>query len=238
VTYLWKLASEESLQYGVFIGLSLIVFVLTGMIYQSSRSSFQRFFGSLNPLLAVLIVIILGLSLLSFLLYKTQLAIYSQSDVKGRLLAAGLALLFAVVMILVDRAVVFPADLNVPFPHSLAFYPVMGYVAEIIFHVLPLVLLYFFLNALLGEMSPARLLWVSILIVALIEPIFQIRPFAGQYSNWTVASVGLHIFLLNLVQLLIFRRYDFVTMYSFRLVYYLLWHILWGHLRLSLLFQR
>jgi hypothetical protein len=51
-----------------------------------------------------------------------------------------------------------------------------------------------------------------------------------------VAYVGLHIFLIGLVQLLLFTRYDFITMYTFRLSYYAIWHILWGHLRLNLIF--
>lgn len=37
-------------------------------------------------------------------------------------------------------------------------------------------------------------------------------------------------------RLALFKRYDFVTMYTFRLVYYLLWHIVWGVIRLRLLF--
>lgn len=44
---------------------------------------------------------------------------------------------------------------------------------------------------------------------------------------------GLHVFLINLSQLMIFKRYD---LYSFRLVYYIFWHIVWGYMRLKLLF--
>jgi hypothetical protein len=42
--------------------------------------------------------------------------------------------------------------------------------------------------------------------------------------------------LINLCQLLIFRRYDFISMYTFRIAYYMLWHVLWGYARLRLLF--
>jgi hypothetical protein len=34
----------------------------------------------------------------------------------------------------------------------------------------------------------------------------------------------------------IFRRYDAVAMYFLRLVYYAIWHIGWGYVRLSVLF--
>ncbi|MCB9291467.1 MAG: hypothetical protein H6560_29470 [Lewinellaceae bacterium] len=45
--------------------------------------------------------------------------------------------------------------------------------------------------------------------------------------------MSLHIFLINLIQLWLFKRYDFVSMYTFRLVYYLIWHIGWGWVRLG-----
>jgi len=51
-----------------------------------------------------------------------------------------------------------------------------------------------------------------------------------------LAYVGLHVFLINLLQLWLFKRYDLISMYSFRLAYYLLWHIGWGHVRLKLRF--
>jgi len=75
------------------------------------------------------------------------------------------------------------------------------------------------------------------LIVALIEPVFQVSFPGGQKSVWALLFVGGRIFLLSLVQLFLFKHDDFFSMYSFRLVYYFLWHILWGHLRLSILFQ-
>jgi hypothetical protein len=48
--------------------------------------------------------------------------------------------------------------------------------------------------------------------------------------------VGVFVFVFTLVELDIFRRYDFVAMYVFRLTYYLWWHIIWGTLRLQWLF--
>jgi hypothetical protein len=216
---LWRLVVEQKLQYTVFLILSGIVIILTVVTYLSNPSLFQRFFG-----------------MFSFLLNDGQFVVYRQGNLNGLLLAIGLAVPFAAVMILVDRRAPFPADINVSFPYSLTFYPAIGYVVEILFHVLPFCLLYFILGALVGESSSIRLTWLIILIVVLIEPVFQVSLTAGQNSNGVIAYLGLHLFLINLVQLLLFRRYDFITMYSFRLSYYALWHILWGHLRLSLLF--
>jgi hypothetical protein len=57
------------------------------------------------------------------------------------------------------------------------------------------------------------------------------------YTTWAAAYVFLNVWVINMVQLALFKRYDFVSMYAFRLMYYLLWHIAWGHARLGLLFS-
>jgi hypothetical protein len=231
----WRLLSEETLQVIVLLSLSVIVLVLTGIMCASNSAAFQRFFGRIHPLLVVFIVVVLGLILFPYLLSNGEFAVYERGNSKGLLLAIGLAVPFAAAIILVDRTAPFPVDTNVPFPDSMLFYPVMGYVAEILFQILPFCLVYFVLSVVLGESSKTRITWVAILIAALIEPIFQVVFSEGQ-PVWAVAYVGLHVFLICLVQMLLFRRYDFFTMYSFRLAYYALWHILWGHLRLNLLF--
>ena len=233
---LWRLISEQTLQYSVFIGLSLIAFILTGIIFAQKSASFQRFFGRVNPLLVVFAVFVLGLILLSLLLSKSQFAIYRPGNIKGLLIAIGLAVPFGVVMILADHRIVFSADTNIAYPESLMFYPAIGYVAEILFHVLPFTLLYFSLNAILGGSNQTTIIWISIVLASLAEAIFQSVFMVGQYPAWAVAYVGLHVFLISFAQLFLFWRYDFITMYAFRLSYYLIWHILWGHLRLSLLF--
>jgi hypothetical protein len=233
---LWSLISEQAFQYSVFLGLSAVVFALTVITYISNRPSFERFFGRINPLLVVFLVIIIGLILFTYLLHDGKFAVYQQGNYKGLLLAVVLALPFGAVIILVDRMSSFPINTNILYPNSLTFYPVMGYVVQILFHILPFCLVYFSLGKLLGEASIERIIWVSILVAALIEPIFQITFMLGRDPSWKVAYVGLHIFLIGLVELLLFRHYDFITMYTFRLSYYFLWHILWGHLRLKLLF--
>ena len=50
------------------------------------------------------------------------------------------------------------------------------------------------------------------------------------------AYVAAFVFVFTLVELYIYRRYDFVSMYSFRLAFYIWWHIIWGYLRLQWLF--
>ena len=72
---------------------------------------------------------------------------------------------------------------------------------------------------------------------AFLEPIFQQGlVFSEKPLLWAEVYVGLHVFAFNIFQMYVFRRYDFVSMYLFRLVYYIHWHIVWGYVRLQLLF--
>jgi len=90
---------------------------------------------------------------------------------------------------------------------------------EILFHVLPLTILLISLTSILKNISYSYIIWICILIVALLEPSFQALPMASSnhFPLWAVTIVWLNIFLFNLSQLLIFKRYDFISMYSFRL---------------------
>jgi len=228
-----ELITSEKLQYLIFVIISIAVTMMTGII--SDSLLFERYFGKINPLIIIISTSILGVILLSSLLAKGQFLIYKKGNINGILLA-GLAVVFAAVIILVDIKVVFLNDINVLFPQSLLFYPAIGFVVEILFHILPMSLLFFFLSSFFKRISNRLIIWICILTVSILEPVYQTISFIGYYPSWTVFYICFHILLINLVQLLIFKRYDFVSMYIFRLFYYLLWHIIWGYMRLELLF--
>jgi hypothetical protein len=233
-----ELVSNQRSQYLVFIGLSIGVAGLIAIVYSSSNLIFQRFLGRINPFVAFLFVFLLGLFFLSYLLSQGWFAIYERANLTGLLRSSGLAALLGLIMILVDLKIVFPPDTNVLFPESVLFYPAIGFFAEILFHVLPLSVLLISLTSIFKNISFDNIIWICIPIVALLEPIYQTIPMgsSNRYPLWAIVYVGLHVFLINLFQLLIFKRYDFISMYSFRLVYYLFWHIGWGYMRLRLLF--
>ncbi len=238
MTRIKELISNERPQYQVFTGLSIGVVVLTGILYFSDNLLFKRFIGGINPIIASFFIILSGVISLTFLLSRGWFAIYKKANLKGLIRRSSLAALFVLITILVDLKIVFPADLNVLFPESLLFYPAMGFFVEILFHVLPLSILLISLTSIFKNISSKNIIWICILIVSLLEPIYQTIPMASsnQYPLWAVAIVLLNLFLFNLSQLLIFKRYDFISMYSFRLVYYLFWHIGWGYIRLNVLF--
>lgn len=236
MTTIKVLISRDRLQYLIFFSLSLAVTGLTGMIYFTNDQPFERFIGKVNPLLAGIFIVILGGILLTVLLSRGWFEIYKKENLKGLHRSAGLAAILGIIMILVDLKIVFPADTNILFPASLLFYPAIGFFVEILFHVLPLTLLLVALTSLFRNLRFDKILWISIVIVALLEPVYQTLWMGGRYPLWAVAYVGFQVFLINLFQLIIFKRYDFISMYSFRLVYYLFWHIGWGYIRLKVLF--
>jgi hypothetical protein len=228
--------SENKPQYLLFISLSVSMLILTGILYGLDKSSYQRFLGRMNPLLIFIITMLLGILLMSFLLSATTCKINQKAALSRIIFIMGIPLILIAGIVWVDTRGVFPKDLNVEFPHSLLFYPSIAYIVEIIFHVLPFTLCFFIVTTIFKQLDHAKALLIIIPLVALIEPIFQIINFGRNYPFWAVAYVGANILVINLSQLWLFVKYDFISMFALRLVYYLLWHIIWGELRLRWLF--
>ena len=141
--------------------------------------------------------------------------------------------MLAVLIVIADFVIRYPQDINVPFPQALLFCPAVGFMAEIMFHVLPLALLLLASTPLVGRLGGERVVWLGILLVAVLEPTFQ-ALFEG--FTWRAAYTWIHVGAIALLQLYAFRRFDFVSMVAFRLIYYAYWHILWGVIRLEVLF--
>ena len=233
-----ELVSRERSQYLIFVALSIGVLAFTGILYLSDNLTFQRFLGQANPLIVFLFAAILGFFLLSFLLSQNWFVIYEKENLKEIIRSATLAALLGTVMILVDTKIIFSADTNILFPKSLLFYPAIAFLVDILFHVLPLTVLLLIMNSILRNAGFETVFWICLLIVAFLEPAYQVVNMgsSNHFPGWAVAYIGIHIFLINIFQLLIFRQHGFISMYLFRLVYYSFWHVGWGILRLELLF--
>jgi hypothetical protein len=70
-------------------------------------------------------------------------------------------------------------------------------------------------------------------------PVIVGTPVVGTPAAYDVPTIvydGLHVLAINICQLHLFKRYDFVSMFAFRLAYYAVWHVVWGHVRLGVLF--
>lgn len=205
----------------------------------SGSEAFAPYFGPLHPLVAVAIVVLPGAAALVYLRSRGWFEIRrgGPHGREGLRVAAVIAVVLTIPVIVVDALGGFPQGLNVTLPGALVFYPVIALVAEMVFHVVPLALLLGALGLLLrSRVGEAKTVWVAMLLASAIEPVFQVVAARGESPTWAVTYVGLHLTGFNLLALAIFRRYDFLTLYAFRVVYYLGWHILWGWARLRLLF--
>ena len=136
-------------------------------------------------------------------------------------------MLLAVEIVIADLLIRYPENTNVPMPRALLFYPTVGFVAEVVFHLLPLMLLLPALSALQRRLGADRVVRIAIMITAVAEPTFQIL-FKCERRTWASDYTWIHVFVIAFLQLQLFRRYHYATMYMFRLVYYAYWHIIWG----------
>jgi hypothetical protein len=198
---------------------------------------FARYFGDLPVPLALLIAAAAGAASLGFLRARAGLVLVGRDRIgRGLLEGALLATLLAVPTILVDVVAPFPAGINVASPAALYFYPIIGAVAEVAFHLVPLALLVLVGQLATGTRATERRLWWCFVLVALTEPIFQVAFGWDQSPPWVSVYVAGHLYLFGVLELRSYLRHGFVAMYAFRLVYYLHWHIVWGALRHDLLF--
>ena len=206
--------------------------VAAALLAWTSPDDVERWFGSIPAVAALPIVGLVGYGTLTFLRSRGY---WDDSDEGWRpgsfpYAVAG-SVPFAAIAIAVDSLFGFSEDMNVAWPASVLFYPMIALVAEVLFHLAPLgAVVLLSKSRWSGLTLDARSIGV-IGGVALVEPTFQV------VANPTLAAfVFPHVYLIGFVQLLLLRKYGYVAMVAFRLSYYLLWHIVWGALRLPILF--
>lgn len=229
--------NDDRTQTLAFLAVSLCIFGFTVVLSIFPTASFRLFFGDIPALLAVSMIIFLGFGSIKFILSRGWFSIYKRVNFGQLPRFSVVAVLFLSGAIFIDVTFPFPIDINLPFPKSALFYPIMGYVVDILFHIVPLTLLMGVLVTVFKNADREKILFACILIVSIIEPIYQYMfvPSIGK-PLWLDIFDGTRLFLFSFVQLNILKRYDFISMYSFRIVYYLLWHIIWGSIRLLILF--
>ena len=231
-----QLHLNRTWQYATYAMIFLIALIFIIILLPSSGSFFRRFFGETNAVLVLLFTALAGAVALRLLQSRFNFVLFiGRGTSQGLIQSAGLATILAVAIVIADFFIRYPEDINVPIPQAILFYPSVGFIAEIVFHVLPLALLLIILNPLGSWVGRERVIWLAILVVAVLEPTFQIL-FGGEVLTWRSAFTWIHVFAIAFLQLYVFWRFDFVSMYGFRLVYYAYWHILWGTLRLDVLF--
>lgn len=224
-------------RYATYLLLSAVVLALTAALLPSSAHHFARFFGGANPLVVVAATSVIGGAALVFLQSRGGFAVLrGRRTLRGIGLSAALAALPALAAVVADLLLGYPEDMNVPVPPALLFYPAVGFAAEVAFHLVPLGLLLLVMTPLVRLIGLTRVIWLGMLLTAFVEPTFQALLARGS-SPSLVAYTWTHVSAISLLELYVFRRFDFVSMYTFRLCYYALWHVLWGSIRLDVLFD-
>ena len=236
----WIILTSERKQYFMLSILSLIIFIFATGLYFADPLSFQIYLGTLNPLLIIGSLYTISIVVLTYFLSQGWFIFNKEKFLAGLRYSFPLTTGIAFVIMIVDLIFALPPDLNRPFPESLFFYPVMGYIVEVIFHLVPLALLLVLFSHIFRKTSEEKRIWVGIFIVSILEPMLQLSfGFSTEYPPIVVGySNGIHVFLINFLQLTCFKRYDFFSMFTFRMIYYFFWHILWGYIRLIILFPR
>lgn len=146
--------------------------------------------------------------------------------------------LLGIPLIIWDVIFVLPGDTNILGITALPFYAAGAFLVEVIQHTVPLVIWLGIFGQLIFRGNYQNIIfWVGALIVAAFEPISQLGgTFFSGYSPAFYAVGALIIYGINLVQLYIFRHNGFVPMFVMRLGMYFFWHVIWGSIRLRVLF--
>ena len=193
-----KIIFKERFQFLIFLYLSLGVAAFTLILSYIDYYTFSRFLGNIDPLLAILITILTGFSVLKFLLSKTQFAIYKKHNFKTYFIVTSIVIVFGIEVIASDIWLVdYSPEINITFPKSILFYLSMGYIVEVFFHLLPISLIIIILTS-FRKFSINRIVWISIITVSIIEPLFQI--WFTDHSLTTTIYTGIDVYLFSLAQ--------------------------------------
>lgn len=218
-----------------FVAISGAAIVGAALLRNTDTADFERFIGNVPPIVAVAVASAAGAAALVLL----DSAGWVGSDPSRRGLARStvIALGLGAAIIVADSALGFGEEINVPWPASVLFYPVIALIAEVAFHLVPLALVVMASRRWHRLRKGAGAVTVPIIAVALFEAVYQIVGTAsGDISPWLLAYLGLHLIVFASAGLTSLRQYGFGSMIWLRLVYYAIWHVAWGVLRLDLLF--
>ena len=227
---------SEWMQIKIYLLVSFFVLAFTCILTVIDPNSFKRFIGTINPIILISLLIIGGFVFLKFFLSRNWFEIYDIKEIKKQKFVYYLPILLAFIPILIDLTFRYPEATNVYFPQSLLFYPIIGFVAEMMFHLIPIFLLLLILSSMFKNLNIKRINWIIILTISFIEPLYQTIWSPSYFPLGITIYMVFHLYLFNAIELYAFKRHGFLAMYSVRLIYYLTWHIVWGYFRILILF--
>lgn len=151
--------------------------------------------------------------------------------------AIGMGLVAALFLIVWDILFVLPRDVNVVGLISIPFYLTGAFFVEVVQHLIPLAAWLGIVGQfIMRGRREAIGFWIGALFIAVLEPLLQLGGgiFVGYSAAFFIVAAVL-MYLINLLQLYLFRQGGFAPMFLFRLGMYLLWHVIWGAVRLRVL---
>jgi len=217
---------------------SAIAWTVLVLLSIEGTADLGAYLGDRAPWLVAAVVCAGGLFAMKILYRTAGFALLRPAATKRGFLMASLAVVpFAAGVTIADLVWRFPENINVPLPQAALFYPAIGFVAQLALHVIPLALLLAAGRMVPGDSERRWWIWLCIVLVSAIEAAIQVASaIDGGGQAAMVAYVAVSLWLFGVVELSLYRRFDFLTMYVFRLVYYGYWHLVWGSLRLEWLF--
>ncbi|MCA9607445.1 MAG: hypothetical protein KC619_17685 [Myxococcales bacterium] len=204
----------------VLATLAVAVLGLGGLVSVVAPAAWRRYCGPLEPHVGIAVIAVAAPALVWLLARRADLPVLRRGTVARDLaLAALLAAPFIAAVIVLDRLARFPADINVPLPQALAFYPFIACVVETVFHLAPLALLLTAGRAVTRASLTNPAVWSCFVAVAALEPAFQLAIGTWDAPWGAHAYLAVHLFAFDLVQLGLYRRRGFLPMLAFRLAY-------------------
>ncbi len=211
----------------------LLVVGTVSVLSAYSSINFAPFFGVLPPAAAATIACTLGIGSLFALQKRFGFCVIgADTGSRGWIAAATAALPFMAIVTSIDLLIGFPANIHVSLPAALVFYPLMGFIAQFALHIVPFTLLLWIITRACVAWAPHRRIWLAIISSACVEAVFQAGASAAPGNDAALATgvVATQVFAFGVTELYLFQRFDFITMYVFRLTYYSYWHVIWGNL--------
>jgi hypothetical protein len=227
-----KNITQWNMSIKIFTGLILVV-ILSKVVYTLAQLDDPIVEQGVNSWLGILLVASLGFLALK-LAPRAGFPDLWDEDISNRQrfirpMVVGIAFgIGQVVLVSLTLGLEIPM---VAFPLAVPVYLSGGILMEMVFHLIPVVLLvWFFANVLLKQRWQEQVFWIVAILLSLLEPVAQT---AGLYQMGLISSPVLaailfsFIFAANLVPLYFFRRYGFLAPVTWRLSNYLIWHIIW-----------
>jgi len=211
------------------IAISISIVAVIEGISSSGVVDLRPYFAGLPATVAAIIVCASGVAALLILQRRYSFcAIGTNIGARSLSTAVAAAIPFMAAVTLADVGLGFPPNIHVQLPFALAFYPAMGLIAQFALHIVPFTLLLWAFTQLSTSWPLRRQIWLAIVLSAAIEAAFQLGGAAAPGDGLTLLSalVAAQLFAFGLVELYLYMRFDFVSMYVFRLAYYSYWHVL------------